>query len=61
LITGIPELEIRRGRCQLVYELVDGGGEPRVFITLQVGLQVVLRKTLVDLRWEMELNKPHVT
>ena len=49
LITGISELEIRRGRCELVYKLVDSSGEPRMFITLQIGLQVILCETLVDL------------
>jgi len=37
LITGVPELEIRRRGCQFVDELVDCGGEPRVFVTLQIG------------------------
>jgi hypothetical protein len=58
LITGISELEIRRGRRELVYKLIDSSGEPRIFITLQIGLQVILRKALVDLLWWTVLNKP---
>jgi hypothetical protein len=31
--------------------LVDGAGEPRVFVTLQVGFEIIFCKTFVDLRW----------
>lgn len=49
LVTGVPELEVRRRGRELVDELVDCGRKARVFVTLQVRLQVILRITLVDL------------
>lgn len=49
LIACVAELEIRRSRRELVDEPVDHVAEPSIFISLQVGLQVVFREAFVDL------------
>jgi len=50
LVTSIPELEVWCGRGELVDELVDCVCEPRVFITLEIGFEIVFRETFIDLR-----------
>jgi hypothetical protein len=49
LIARVAELEIRRRGCKLVDEAVDHIAQSSVFISLQVGLQVVFREAFVDL------------
>jgi hypothetical protein len=49
LIARVAELEIRRRGRKLVDEAVDHIAQSSVFISLQVGLQVVFREAFVDL------------
>lgn len=50
LVASVPELEVGRGRSELVDELRDRIAQPCIFVALQVGLEVFLCVAFVDLR-----------
>lgn len=50
LVASVPELEVGRGRSELVDELRDRIAQPCIFVALQVGLEVFLCIAFVDLR-----------
>jgi hypothetical protein len=50
LITSLPKLEVRSRWGQFVNELVDSVAQPCIFITLQIGLQIVFREPFINLK-----------
>ena len=49
LIACVPKLEISSRRCELINKLVDCAAKPRMFVSLEVCLQIILSETFVDL------------